>query len=105
MIISEWKKIVNWTKEEEYTLIEAIQAAGDVLRGTGQSAVINKKKMGLWNDVMKNINSIHGNNRDVKEVKKKWNNLKGSAKARVDCSRREARMTGGGPNEAREVED
>ena len=54
---------------------------------------------------MKNINSIHGNNRDVKVVKKKLNNPKGSAKARVDCSRREARMTGGGPNEAGEVED
>ena len=58
-------------KEEEYTLIEAILAAGDVLRGTGQSADINKKKTRLWNNVMKNINSIHGNNRYVKEVKKK----------------------------------
>ena len=42
---------------------------------------------------------------DVKGVKKKWNNLKGSAKACVDCSRREARMTGGWLNEAGEVED
>ncbi|KAI6653937.1 hypothetical protein LOD99_3113 [Oopsacas minuta] len=54
---------------------------------------------------MKKINSIHGNNRDVKDIKEKWNNLKGSAKARVDSSRREARRTGGGPNEAGEVED
>ena len=96
---------VNWTKEEEYTLIEAIQDAGDVLRGTGQCAEINKKKTRLWNNVMRKINSIHGNNRDVKDIKKKWNNLKGSAKARVDSSRREARRTGGGPNEAGEVED
>ena len=97
---------VNWTKEEEYTLIEAIQDAGDILRGTGQCAEINKKKTRLfWNNVMRKINSIHGNNRDVKDIKKKWNNLKGSAKARVDSSRREARRTGGGPNEAGEVED
>ena len=34
----ETNRKVNWTKEEEYTLIEAIQAAGDVLRGTGKSA-------------------------------------------------------------------
>ena len=92
---------VNWTKEEEYTLIEAIQAAGDVLRGTGQSADINKKKMRLWNDGMKNINSIQGNNLDVKRGKEKMEYLKGSAKARVDCSRGEAMMTGGGPNEER----
>ena len=48
---------------------------------------------------------MHGNNRDVKEVKKKWNNLKGSAKTRVVCSRREARMTGRGPSEAGKIED
>ncbi|KAI6657170.1 hypothetical protein LOD99_15956 [Oopsacas minuta] len=54
---------------------------------------------------MRKLNSIHGNNRDVKDVKKKWNNLKGSAKARVDSSRREARRTGGGPNGAGEVGD
>ena len=51
---------VNWTKEEEYTLIDGILAAGDELRGTGQSEDINKK-MRLWNDVLKNINSIHVN--------------------------------------------
>ena len=58
---------VHWTKEEEYTLIEA---AEEVLRGTGQSADINKTNMRPWNDVMENINHIYGNNRDVKEVKK-----------------------------------
>ena len=41
----------------------------------------------------------------MKDIKKKWNNLKGSAKAREDYSRREARRTGGGPKEAGEVED
>ena len=41
----------------------------------------------------------------MQEVNKKWNNLKGSAKARVNCSRWEARRTGGGSNEAGEVED
>ena len=95
---------LNWTKEK-YTLIEASHAAGDILRGTGQSTDMNKKKMRLWNDVMKNINSIDGNSRGVKEVKKKWHNLKGSEKAWVDCSRREARMSGGGPNKASKVKD
>ena len=41
----------------------------------------------------------------MKEVRKKWNSLKGSAKACVDCSRREARRTGEGPSEAGEVEE
>ena len=99
----ETNRNTNWTKEEEYTLTEAIQAAGDLLRVTCQSADMKKKKTRLWNDVTKKISSIHENNRDVKEVKKEWNNLKGSAKARVDCSRREAKKTEGGPNEAGEV--
>ena len=75
------------------------------MRGTGQSADIKEVKKRIWNDVMKKINSIYGNNRDVKEVKKKWNNIKGSEKARLDCSRREARWTGGGLNGTGEVKD
>ena len=43
----ETNRKVNWTKEEENTLIEAIQAARDVLRDTGQSVDINKKKTSL----------------------------------------------------------
>ena len=74
----ETNRKVNWTKEEEYTLIVAIQAVDDALRGTSQSADMNKKEKRLWNDVMNKINFIHGSNRDVKEVKKKSNNLKAS---------------------------
>ena len=55
----ETNRKVNGTKEGEYTLIEAIQAAGDVLRGTGEIADMNNKKKRLWNDVMKKINPIH----------------------------------------------
>ena len=51
------------------------------------------------------VNSIHGNNRDVKDLKKKWNNLKGAAKSHVDSSRRGARQTGGGPNVVGEIDD
>ena len=38
---------VNWTKEEEYTLIEATQTAGDLIRGTGHCANLNQKKKAL----------------------------------------------------------
>ena len=41
----------------------------------------------------------------MKQPKKKWNKFKGPAKARADCSRREARRTGAGPKEVKEVED
>ena len=51
------------------------------------------------------LTPVHGNNWYLKEVKKKLNNVKGSAKARMDCSRREARGTAEGPNEAGGVEN
>ena len=41
--MEKWRK-VNWTKEGQYTLIDAIQTAGDLLRGTGHSANLNQKK-------------------------------------------------------------
>ena len=59
----------NWSKEEEYTLIDAIQSAGDLLRGTGHFADLNRKKL-LWNDMVGKVNSIHGNNRDVRDLRK-----------------------------------
>ena len=42
----------NWTKEEESTLINEIESAGEILRGLGNSADINKKKRQLWKDIL-----------------------------------------------------
>ena len=41
----------NWTKEEESTLINEIVSAGEILRGSGNCADINKKKRQLWKDI------------------------------------------------------
>ena len=88
----------NWTKEEECTLIDEIESAGETLRGSGNSADINKKKRQLWKDITARVNSIYGNNRTVDDNRKKWNNVKLAAKSKVDASFREARKTGGGSN-------
>ena len=50
---------------------------------------------------MRKIYPIHGNNRDVKDIKKKWNNLKGSVNPVLIT----VEGTRGRPNEAGEVED
>ena len=83
---------------------DAIQSAGDILRGTGHCADLNRKKKLLWKDMVGKVNSMHGNNRDVKDLKKKWNKLKRAAKSHVDSSRREARQTGG-LNAVGEIDD
>ena len=96
---------LNWTKEEESTLINEIESAGEMLRGSGNSADINKKKRQLWKDIAARINSVHGSNRAVDDIRKKWNNLKLAAKTRVDASFREAKRTGGGSNSTGIVDD
>ena len=85
----------NWTKEEESTLINEIESAGEILRGSGNCADINKKKRQLWKDIAARINSVHGNHRAVDDIRKKWNNMKLTAKTKVDASFREANKTGG----------
>ena len=95
----------NWTKKEECTLIECIEIAGDSIRGSGNTAEINKKKKALWIDIAGKVNSVHASNRVIEEVKKKWNNLKLAAKSKVNASHREASRTGGGSNSAGVVED
>ena len=69
----------NWTKEES-TLINEIELAGEILRGSGNSADINNKKRQLWKDIAAKVNSLHSNNRAVNDIRKKWNNLKLAAK-------------------------
>ena len=64
-----WK--LNWTKEEESTLINEIESVGEILRRSGNSAGINKKKRQLWKDIAARINSVHGSNRAVDDIKKR----------------------------------
>ena len=95
----------NWTREEECSLINEIESAGEILRGSGNSADRKKKKKQIWRDIVGKLNSAYGNGRAVEDVKKKWTNLKLNAKSKIDASSREARKTGRGTNTAGHVED
>ena len=95
----------NWTREEECSLINEIESAGDILRGSGNSADKNKMRKQIWRDIAAKLNSVRGNGRAGEEIRKKWANLKLNAKSKVDASFREARKTGGGTNSAGQVED
>ena len=58
----------NWTREEECSLINEIESAGDILRGSGNSADKNKRRKQIWRDIAAKLNSIHGNGRAVEEI-------------------------------------
>ena len=81
----------NWTREEECTLINEIESAGEILRGSGNSADKNKRK--IWRNIAAKHNSAHGNGRAVEDIRKKWTNLKLNSNSKVDASFREARKT------------
>ena len=59
----------NWTKEEECALINEIETAGETLRGSGNSADINKKKKHLWKNITAKVNAVYGNNRGVEDMR------------------------------------
>ena len=96
----------NSIREEEYSLINEIESAGEILRGSGNSADKNKRRKQIWRDIAAKLNSVHGNGRAIEDIRNKWTNLKLNAKLKVDVSFREARKTGrGGTNTAGQVED
>ena len=95
----------NWTREEECSLINEIESAGEILRGSGNSADKNKRRKNLERHCSQTHNSVHSNGRAVEDIRKKWTNLKLNAKSKVDASFREARKTGRGTNTVGQVED
>ena len=74
---------------------DEIESAGEILRGSGNSADKNKRRKQIWKDIAAKLNSAHGNGRAVEDIRKKWTNLKLNAKSKVDASFREVRKTGG----------
>ena len=95
----------NWTREEECSLINKIESASEILRGSGNSANKNKRRKQIRRDIAAKLNSVHGNGRAVEDIREKCTNLKLNAKSKVDASFREARKTGRGTNTAGQVED
>ena len=90
----------NWTREEEYSFINEIESAGEILRGLGNSADKYKRRKQILRDIVAKLNSLHGNGRAVEDIRKKSTNLKLNAKSKVDASFKEARKTGWGTNTA-----
>ena len=95
----------NWTREKEYSLINEFESACEILRGSGNSADKSKRKKQIWRDIAAKLNSVHGNDKAVEYIMKKWINLKLKTKSKVDASFREARKTGRGTSTAEKIED
>ena len=61
----------NLTREEECSLINEIESACEILRGSGNSADKNKGRKQIWRDIAAKLNSVHGNGRAAEDIRKK----------------------------------
>ena len=62
---------VNWTREVECSLINEIESAGEIFKGSGNSADKNKMRKQNWRNIAAKLNSVHGNGRAVEEDMRK----------------------------------
>ena len=55
---------LNWTKQDRYSLINEIEAAGEVLIESGNSADINGKKRSCWGKTIpERVDAVYSNNK------------------------------------------
>lgn len=83
----------NFTHEEIIILITKYKQHQAILESKFNNFVTNKKKQEIWDDITNAINAKGVEHRDVKEVRKKWSDLKMQA---VEDFPRHV-PTGGGP--------
>lgn len=90
---------MTFSKGEELRLIELVKNKNSQLFGTGLVANGAAQRKKAWEEITTTLNSESGNaKRTVSQVKKKWYNLKSSAKIRNAEIKKNRQGTGGGPS-------
>ncbi|XP_041452911.1 uncharacterized protein LOC121405984 isoform X1 [Lytechinus variegatus] len=89
------KRRVNYTKEEQLQLVEFVKRRKvDLFGKAGYCGVkVEQRKQGTWKELATLLRSCGGPERDWRELKKKWQELKSRA---LKCTAH-AKLTGGGP--------
>nr|XP_055063042.1 nuclear apoptosis-inducing factor 1-like [Misgurnus anguillicaudatus] len=87
----------NFTDTEMEVLVNEVESNQHILFGSlSAGGITNKRKHSVWEHVTSAVNSVGSEERTVPEIKKKWFDIKLSAKKRVTAHRREISATGGG---------
>ncbi|XP_058606033.1 nuclear apoptosis-inducing factor 1-like isoform X1 [Onychostoma macrolepis] len=85
----------NFSHEEILILIDGYKENKTVIESKLNSSVTNRKKCEIWQDITNKINAKGFEQREVKELRKKWSDLK--TQAIEDFPRTKHVPTGGGP--------
>ena len=86
----------NFTDTEIEVLVGEVETNQNILFGTLNAGVTNKRKNATWEKVTTAVNSIGSEERSLSEIKKKWFDIKMRAKKHVTAHRHEISATGGG---------
>ncbi|KAK0141104.1 Myb-related transcription factor, partner of profilin [Merluccius polli] len=85
----------NFTDTEIEVLVGEVETHQNILFGTLNAGVTNKRKNATWEKVTTAVNAVGSEERSLSEIKKKWFDIKIRAKKCVTAHRHEISATGG----------
>ena len=85
----------KWTEERELRLVELCSIRQSEIDGTGNSNDTNKRRNSAWDAITSCLNAETRSNFDKNQVKKKYQNLKSSAKSKIAENVKSRNKTGG----------
>jgi hypothetical protein len=86
----------KWTDERELRLVELCGMYQSDIDGTGNSHDTNKRRNAAWNYITEALNAETRSNLNLVQVKKKYQNLKSTAKFKIAHNAKSRNQTGGG---------
>ncbi len=95
-IMAKRAKKRNFSDTEIEVLEGDVETNQKILFGTLNAGVTNKRKNAAWEKVTTAVNSVGSEERSLSEIKKKWFQIKLSAKKCITAHRHEISVTGGG---------
>ena len=90
------KRKPNWSEGEKLLLVECYSTLKHTIRGKFSAKLSKDDKKGAWDELYEKFSSqnVHGKERSMDEMKKKWDNLTMTAKRDYSTWKREMKKTG-----------
>lgn len=99
------KRQPNFTTTELQAMTQSIAGKSKVLFGRLGGVMSAVSKEAAWKEVASDVTAVSGIRRSAAVVKKKWIQVKSSAKGKAVALRRERGKTGGGKSGAEELSE
>ena len=84
----------NFSLAEVEVLVDEIDMHKHIIFAKQNNIITNSKKKIVWESIKENVNSVDNNTRTAEDVKKKWQMLASSVKAKWNLIRLESNKTG-----------